>query len=176
MYVVFFFCRLAFPYSTSVVFGPGDDGVAVVVEGAGEDLVRVALQNLQAVAAVCLPHPRGLVTDHNNHIHTHTYTYIHIHTNTSMRLNAMNLEAVSMREPCGLNATFEISPSWPARMAAAHIYTQTIMNNVQINIYAQILIKHTIHDQILKTIDTTVSHNMNIGRAVFMSMYVCMYV
>ena len=69
---IFFFCRLAFPYSTSVVFGPGDDGVAVVVEGAREDLVRVPLQNLQAVAAVRLPHSRRLVTDNK----THTLIYI----------------------------------------------------------------------------------------------------
>jgi len=40
---------LALPYSTRVIFGAGDDGVSIVVEGTTEDLIGVALQHLQAL-------------------------------------------------------------------------------------------------------------------------------
>lgn len=39
----------------------GNDGVPLVVEGAREYLVRVALQQLQAVAGVCVPQAGHLV-------------------------------------------------------------------------------------------------------------------
>jgi hypothetical protein len=123
-------CGLAFPYSTSVVFGPGDNGVAVIVEGTREDLVRVTLQNLQAIAAVRLPHPGRLVTiiDIRNELTTYTQQkYV-------FDINAENLEAVSMREPWGLKATLEISPSWPARMAACAYHTRRKFTYVRINI------------------------------------------
>lgn len=37
---------LALPYAAGVVLGARDDGVPLVIEGAAEDLVRVALQHL----------------------------------------------------------------------------------------------------------------------------------
>eukprot|EP00965_Chrysotila_dentata_P187449 6172134-Pleurochrysis_carterae.AAC.3 len=51
----------AFPDAAGVVLGAGDDGVALVVEGGGEDLVGVSLEHLQHVAALDVPHPARAV-------------------------------------------------------------------------------------------------------------------
>lgn len=65
-----------------------DDCVAFVVEGAAEDLVRVALEHLQAVAGLDLPESRYLVATGCEH------------------LGALRVEA-----------DLEISASWPIKMA-----------------------------------------------------------
>ena len=50
------------PQSACVVFAPSEYDVALVVERTAEYLIRVALQNLQALARQRVPHPRSFVT------------------------------------------------------------------------------------------------------------------
>jgi hypothetical protein len=49
------------PDPACIVLGARDDGVALVVEGAREDLVNVPLEYLQALAALGGPQPARLV-------------------------------------------------------------------------------------------------------------------
>jgi len=44
-----------------------DDGVALVVEGTAEDLVRVSLQDLLTLAVLGIPQSRGLVRARGQH-------------------------------------------------------------------------------------------------------------
>jgi len=52
---------LVLPDSAGVVLGAGDDGVALVVVGAGEDLVGVALEDLYLGSIVRVPNSASVV-------------------------------------------------------------------------------------------------------------------
>ena len=59
--------RGSLPEAARVVFARGDDLRAVVVEGAREDLVRVAFEHLRALAIRRAPQPRSLVSARRQH-------------------------------------------------------------------------------------------------------------
>lgn len=100
-----------------------DDGVALVVEGRREDFVCVALEDLQAIAGLHVPHSAGSVAAPVVGILT---VGSGCHGSAKRRLGDAQrrlgcrrerLLAVMILLPCGLNDTFEISPSWPMRIA-----------------------------------------------------------
>ena len=100
-----------------------DDGVALVVEGRREDFVCVALEDLQAIAGLHVPHSAGSVAAPVVGILT---VGSGCHGSAQRRLGDAQrrlgcrrerLLAVMILLPCGLNDTFEISPSWPMRIA-----------------------------------------------------------
>lgn len=59
--------KRSLPETARVIFARGDDLRAVVVEGAREDLVRVALEHLRALAARRVPQTRRLVCAGRQH-------------------------------------------------------------------------------------------------------------
>lgn len=54
--------QLAFPYSTSVIFGSCNSDVPLIVEGTGKDFITVPSQNLQAFTTFHVPDSCRLVT------------------------------------------------------------------------------------------------------------------
>ena len=52
---------LTLPDSAGVVFGSCDDRVSLVIEGATEYLIRVALEHLQTVPRLSFPNARSLI-------------------------------------------------------------------------------------------------------------------
>jgi len=54
--------RLVLPDFAGVVLGPGDDGVALVVEGAGKYFVSVAFKRLDFLTEVSVPYARGFIS------------------------------------------------------------------------------------------------------------------
>jgi hypothetical protein len=49
------------PDAAGVILGASDDGIALVIEGAGKDLVRMPLQLLQKLSSFAVPESGDLV-------------------------------------------------------------------------------------------------------------------
>jgi hypothetical protein len=59
---------LILPNAASVILGARDNGVSLVIECAGEDLVFMTLEHLGLVASVHRPDAAGLITAGSNNL------------------------------------------------------------------------------------------------------------